>query len=112
MSEKNYAKDYSDEQFWNKAKRFAKAAGETVLTLALELYYAAQDPDTPAWAKTVIWGALGYFISPVDAIPDVVPLIGYTDDMSVLAAAVATVAAHVKDPHVSKAKSLLKQWFS
>lgn len=113
MQENNeFSSQYSDDSFWDKVKGYAKTAGETVLEPALKMYYAASDSDTPVWAKTVIYGALGYFISPIDAIPDITPVIGYTDDLGVLAAAVATTAAHIKDEHVKKAQETLKQWFS
>jgi uncharacterized membrane protein YkvA (DUF1232 family) len=112
MSDTNYGASYSDDGFWDKVKHYAKAAGEGVLTPALKMYYAATDADTPLWAKTAIYGALGYFISPIDAIPDIVPLAGYTDDLGVLTAAIAATAAHIKDEHVAKAKATLAQWFS
>lgn len=57
--------DYSDSSFWDKLKNFAKAAGKEVIEKALFLYYAAQENDTPVWAKTVIYSALAYFISPI-----------------------------------------------
>lgn len=78
---------------------------------ALKLYYSAQDSDTPIWAKTTIYGALGYFISPIDAIPDLSPIVGYSDDLGVLVAALATVAASIKNEHGVKAKETLKRWF-
>lgn len=112
MIENQFNKEYSDEGFWDKVKKYAKAAGEQVLEPALKMYYAAIDADTPAWAKTTIYGALGYFISPVDAIPDITPLAGYTDDFGVLFAAITVTAAHIKEEHVEKAKTTLAQWFS
>lgn len=107
-----FSASYSDSKFWDKVRKYAKSAGEGVLEPALKMYYAALDSDTPAWAKAAIFGALGYFISPVDAIPDPAPLVGYTDDLGVLAAALAATAAHIKDTHVAKAKETLTQWFS
>ena len=62
---------------------------------ALCLYYAALAPETPAWAKAVMLGALGYFILPLDLIPDAIPVIGYADDLGVILAAAATVAVKV-----------------
>ena len=111
MSEQNFSKAYSEDSFWNKVKGYAKVAGENVLEPALKMYYATLDSDTPVWAKTTIIGALGYFVSPIDAIPDIVPIVGYTDDLGVLCAALATTAAHIKDTHVQQAKETLKQWF-
>ena len=111
MSEDGFQKEYSEESFWDKSKKYARVAGEGVLEPALKLYYAACDPDTPAWAKTTMYGALGYFISPIDAIPDLTPVVGYSDDLGVLVAAVAAVAAHIKGEHAEKAKETIKQWF-
>ena len=81
--------EYSDSSFWDKVKKFALTAGKEVIEKALWLYYAAQRPETPKWAKTAIYGALAYFISPIDAIPDITPLVGFTDDLGALAAAIA-----------------------
>ena len=68
MDSNQFAKNYSDDSFWEKVKGFAKTAGESVLEPALKMYYAASDPDTPVWAKAAIYAALGYFISPVDVL--------------------------------------------
>lgn len=102
---------YSENAFWEKVKAYAKVAGKGALEPALKMYYAAMDSDTPAWAKTTIIGALGYFISPIDVIPDLLPGVGYTDDVGVLIAAAAAVAAHIKAEHIEHAKTTLKQWF-
>lgn len=111
MSSKDFEKKYSEKGFWNKIKKYALTAGKGVLEPALKLYYAAKDSDTPMWAKTTIYVALGYFISPIDAIPDITPVVGFTDDLGVLVAAVATVGAHIKEEHAEKARATLKQWF-
>ena len=84
---------------------------EKSLSNALSLYYTAQAPDTPAWAKTVITGALGYFILPADAIPDLIPAVGYGDDLGALAAALAAVAAHVTPEIKARAKEKAAEWF-
>lgn len=112
MSDNKFSSSYSDDSFWEKVKTYTKAAGESVLEPAIKMYYSALDPDTPVWAKTTIFTSLGYFISPVDAIPDITPVVGYADDLGVLSAALAIVAAHIKDEHVKKAKEVLARWFS
>ena len=111
MSDNKFEKEFSENSFWDKTKNFAKVAGETVLEPALKLYYSAQDSDTPTWAKTTVYGGLGYFISPIDAIPDITPIIGSSDDLGVLVAAIAAVADYIKSEHAIKAKETLKQWF-
>lgn len=111
MSNDKYSDFYSDKSFWDKLQEYAKDAGEKVLSPALKMYYAATDADTPAWAKAVIFAALGYFISPIDAIPDITPIVGYADDLGVLTATLATVASYIKEEHTKKAKETLKKWF-
>jgi uncharacterized membrane protein YkvA (DUF1232 family) len=101
----------TEASFWDKLITCVKRAGGELLELALQLYYALQAPNTPAWAKAVIVAALGYFISPVDVIPDVLPVIGYTDDLAVLVAAVATVATYITDEIKAKATAQVRRWF-
>ncbi|SEI48104.1 Uncharacterized membrane protein YkvA, DUF1232 family [Allopseudospirillum japonicum] len=112
MSDTQYQQSYSEAGFWDKAKTYAVKAGDQVLAPALTLYYAARDPQTPTWAKSTMYGALGYFILPVDAIPDLAPAIGYTDDLGVLVAACVTVAAHITKEHQALAQAKLAQWFN
>lgn len=102
---------YSEPRFRDKLKRYAVVAGREVIEKALWLYYAAQRPETPAWAKTVIYSALAYFILPTDAIPDMVPMAGYVDDLGALASALATVALYVTDDVKQKARERLREWF-
>lgn len=112
MSEENgFAKDFSDDGFWNKVVKYAKTAGQEVIEKALWLYYAAQNAQTPAWAKATIYGALGYFILPIDAIPDVLPGVGYTDDLGVLAAAITAVSMYITDDVKQQASQKLRDWF-
>ena len=106
-----YEKHYNEESFWEKVKKFAVKAGGKVIYLALKLYFALQSEKTPAWAKGVIVGALGYFILPIDLIPDVVPVVGFTDDFGVLVAAIAVVAAYIDDDIKTKAKGKMRDWF-
>jgi len=109
--EKGYIKEYSDEGFWDKLLGYAKTAGKEVIEKALWLYYAAENPKTPAWAKTVIYGALGYFIFPIDAIADITPAVGYADDLGVLASAIATVTLYIDDNVKAQTEQKLKSWF-
>ncbi|MBV7297444.1 YkvA family protein [Enterovibrio paralichthyis] len=112
MSDNKYLDEFSEEGFWSKARNFAQKAGYDVLENAIKLYYSATDDDTPKWAKTTIFASLGYFIAPIDAIPDLVPAVGFSDDLGALAAAAAAVAMHVKAEHGEKAAEKLGQWFN
>ena len=76
------------------------------------MYNPTMDKDTPVWAKTVLIGALGYFICPIDAVPDLIPVGGYADDAGAIAAALGLVAAHIKPEHRDIAKQKAEEWFS
>ncbi|ABI58651.1 YkvA family protein [Nitrosomonas eutropha] len=108
---KDFEKRFSDNGFWDKVVKYAKTAGQGVIEKALWLYYAAQNPQTPMWAKTTIYGALGYFISFIDAVPDITPAVGYVDDLGVLAAAVAAVSMYITDEVKAQATQKLRDWF-
>ncbi len=94
---------YSAPRLWKTLRKAAAIAGRKTLLTALTLFYCLQDKDTPAWAKGVIVGALGYLILPMDLIPDLLPGMGYADDWGALVAALGTVAAYIKDEHKTKA---------
>jgi uncharacterized membrane protein YkvA (DUF1232 family) len=111
MSAESNGANFDDASFWEKVKNFAKAAGREVIEKALWLYYAAQQPETPVWAKTVIYSALAYFVVPIDAIPDAVPVVGYTDDLGALGAALATCATYINDKVKALASAKLRDWF-
>ena len=98
---------YSEGSFW---KKMAKTAARGAVGPALKLYYAQGQAATPAWAKALIFSALGYFIWPADAIPDILPGIGYGDDIAVMTAALGTVAAYITPTVKDKAKQKLNEW--
>ncbi|MGX6444013.1 YkvA family protein [Neobacillus sp. K501] len=105
------SKNYSDEKFWDKLKKFAKKAGASVVYAVLLLYFTLQKPQVPAKAKAIIIGALGYFILPFDLIPDIAVGLGYTDDLGALGVALLQVAMYIDDDIKQKAKEKLKDWF-
>ena len=106
-----YIEAYSEKKFWHKLTRFGKTAGVAVVEKALLLFYATQEESVPLWAKTTMLGALGYFLSPIDAIPDLTPMLGYSDDLGVLVLAIATVSTYVNDNVRLKAKDKIAEWF-
>ncbi|WP_116364927.1 YkvA family protein [Parahaliea mediterranea] len=106
-----YYRAYSEEGFWHKVRRFSLTAGRELTEKSLMLYYAARRPQTPTWAKATIYGALGYFIAPLDAIVDITPGIGYSDDLGVLALAFVTVARYIDDEVRSRARRKVDRLF-
>ena len=111
MSGDEYSRHFTEESFWDKLRRHAKTAGKVVVQKALELFYAAQNPEAPAWAKSVIYSALGYFVLPADAIPDVLPAVGYADDVGALTAAVAVCVAYITPEVKARARRKWQDWF-
>lgn len=108
---KKTEKYYSDEKFWDKLKKFAKKAGSSVVYAVLLLYYTLQKPEVPKKTKAVIIGALGYFILPVDLIPDMIIGVGFTDDLGALGIALFQVAMYIDDDVKHKARTKLSEWF-
>lgn len=97
-----YGTYYSDNRFWKKVERVAKKVGATVLLPVFTLYYMLQDDKVSLQHKTYIVGALGYFILPIDLIPDgILPVIGFTDDIAVM----TLVLKLVKDSITSEIKA-------
>jgi uncharacterized membrane protein YkvA (DUF1232 family) len=74
---------------------------------AAAAYFCAIDPATPQRVKAVLFAALAYFVLPVDAIPDIFVMVGFTDDASVLAIALSTMGAAIRDTHRKAARRLL-----
>lgn len=98
-------KAYVRHGFWAKARRFASALPFAEDLLAA--YYCAFDRDTPRHVQVTLIGALAYFVLPFDIIPDMLPVIGFTDDAAVLATAIKLVASHIRLEHRAAAKQAL-----
>lgn len=86
-----YERRYNEDDFAAKVRRIATQVGAKLLYPALQLYYMLQSPRVPTKAKTLIIGALGYLILPADLVPDFIPVLGFTDDLTALMMALRTV---------------------
>jgi uncharacterized membrane protein YkvA (DUF1232 family) len=93
-------------RFWAKFKRVA--AGLPFAEDLLSAYYCAFDRQTPRHVQAALLGAIAYFILPFDFIPDMLPVLGFTDDAAVLATAIRLVAAHITPEHRQAARAALK----
>lgn len=107
----NYKDKYSNEGFVEKISRIAKRSGAKLVYAALILYYTLQSDKVSVKEKAVIIGALGYLISPLDVVPDAIPIAGLGDDLAVLMYVVHKVWGEVSDEVKEKAHSKLAQWF-
>lgn len=93
--------------FWPKIRRVASKipfAGD-----ALSVWFCARDPATPRTAKALMMAGLAYFVLPTDAIPDVLAVVGFTDDAAVFAALMAVVGKNLKPRHKASAEKLLAE---
>jgi len=93
--------------FWRTAKRAARQV--PFMEEVVAAYYCALDKDTPMRTKGILLAALGYFILPVDAVPDILLGLGFTDDIAVLTAAFTAVSGQIKPAHRKAAKKALEQ---
>jgi uncharacterized membrane protein YkvA (DUF1232 family) len=90
--------------------KIRKVAGKIPFAAdALSLWWCARDPETPTAAKGMMLAALAYFVLPIDAIPDVLPVIGFTDDAAVIAAVIAILGKTVKPRHKEAAQAFLQR---
>ena len=94
-------------RFWSKLKRVVSKVPFAEDLLAA--YYCAFDKQTPRHVQASLLGAIAYFILPFDFVPDVLPVLGFTDDAAVLATAIRIVAAHITPEHREAARAALKR---
>jgi uncharacterized membrane protein YkvA (DUF1232 family) len=106
-----FRRHYSDATFGDKLKRYAKLAGMKVVYPALLLQYMLKSEQVPVKAKLILSAALGYFVLPVDFIPDFAPLIGFADDFGVIIMILKQMAAYVTPEIKNQARQHLKKWF-
>ena len=106
-----YIKQFSEAKLWTKLGKYARQIGLKSVYMILLLFYAYRRKDTPNWAKRIVLGVLGYLIMPFDAIPDLSPIIGYTDDLGVLSFGLVTIAAYINEEVRENARKRLQSWF-
>ncbi|HET9714775.1 MAG TPA: YkvA family protein [Pseudolabrys sp.] len=94
--------------FWRKLQ--SVAASLPFIEDLLAAYYCAFDRETPGFVKTSLLAALAYFVLPADAVPDLLPLLGFADDAAVLAGAMNLLATHIRPEHRALAKDKLREF--
>ncbi len=102
-AERNEARVRRD--FWDKAKRVAARLPFAEDLLAA--YYCAFDHATPVQVKAALFAALAYFVLPFDFVPDILPLVGFTDDAAILFTALRMVSSHMRPEHREAARAAL-----
>ena len=106
-----YEQHYNDSSFLDKVTKYGKLIGINALYKAVQLWFVLQKPDVPASTKAVIMGALGYLIAPLDFLPDVMPVLGYTDDFVAITLALIKVQGYIDEEVERKSKNLLATIF-
>ena len=106
-----YEQHYNDSSFLDKVTKYGKLIGITALYKAVQLWFVLQKPDVPARTKAVIMGALGYLIAPLDFLPDLLPVLGYTDDIVAITFALIKVQGYIDEEVERKSKKLLTKIF-
>ena len=106
-----YSNKFTQKDFVDKISRIAKRAGSKLVYAALILYYTLQSDKVSKADKAIIIGALGYMISPLDVIPDAIPIAGLTDDLAVLLYVLKKVWTGIDPEIIAKARERLSKWF-
>ena len=106
-----YEQHYNDSRFLDKVTKYGKLIGINALYKAVQLWFVLQKPDVPASTKAVIMGALGYLIAPLDFLPDLMPVLGYTDDFVAITFALIKVQGYIDEEVERKSKNLLAKIF-
>ena len=106
-----YSNRFSKTAFVEKISRIAKRAGAKLVYAALILYYTLQSDSVSVKDKAIIIGALGYLISPLDVVPDAIPIVGLGDDLGVLVYVLQKVWGNDSDDVKMKARERLSKWF-
>lgn len=106
-----YKKYYSENELFDKVKKHTKAAGLNLVYVGLVLFYTLQNPKLPLKIKNTIIGGLGYFILPIDVVPDFIPGIGLVDDLGVLMGVLVIAAFYIDEDVKNKAIAKLRDLF-
>lgn len=107
----NYADKYSESSLFDKITSTIKSAGLKLIYEALLLFYVTENPNCPMKVKAAIFAALGYFISPIDGIPDFTPIVGYSDDAGAIALALCLAQIYIDDTVREKARNKIRDIF-
>ncbi len=107
----SYKDKFTENGFVDKISRVAKRAGAKLVYASLILYYTLESDKVSYKDKAIIIGALGYLISPLDVVPDAIPIVGLGDDLGVLIFVLKKVWGVVSEDVKEKAHGKLSKWF-
>lgn len=102
---------FRESKLFKKIEKVAKTAGVMVIYPAMVLFYLFKEKAVPVASKSVIAAALAYFIFPMDSIPDVTPIIGYSDDLGILLVSLSHLIKYVSPELLEKVNDRMAKWF-
>lgn len=105
-----YSKYFKEGEFIPFLKKKVKSIGAPIVYTALLMFYAFKSEKTPSWAKKIIMGMLGYLITPIDILPDLTPVVGYTDDLGILSFGLVTIACYITKDIKALSKEKTTKW--
>lgn len=108
---KKYERNYSEHGFKEKLSKYAKIIGIGAVYKVMQLWYVLQKPDVPMAQKALITGAIGYLIAPLDFIPDLAPVLGYSDDFVAITYALIQVRGYIDSEVKDKSKHFIEGVF-
>lgn len=104
-------KSFNETSLIKKVKQVARSAGMMVIYPVMILFFLFKDQHVPVSAKSIIAAALAYFIFPADSIPDLTPIIGFSDDLGILLVSISQLAKYISPEIMGKTKDKLVEWF-
>jgi uncharacterized membrane protein YkvA (DUF1232 family) len=108
----SYSSHYNERSLFAKIRKFSISAGQQVIYTVLLLYYMMKSPHVNVKTKITIAAALGYFILPTDAIPDLAPIIGFSDDLGVLVFVLLQISKSLTPEIRQQARQKMAEWFN
>jgi uncharacterized membrane protein YkvA (DUF1232 family) len=108
---KKNKKSFSEPKLWQKLNKVARRVGMKVVYPVILLYYLFKSSEIPLHSKSLIVGTLTYFIMPFDGLPDFLPLLGYTDDLSLLIATLSQMKKYVSPEILELTRNKIEFWF-
>ncbi len=106
-----YQKHYDEKKFGSRLPKVARKAGSKLVYAVLLLYYVLRNPSVSKADKATVYGALGYFLLPLDILPDFIPMVGFTDDLTAVLLAVRAVWKNITPEIKAAAAAKTREWF-
>ena len=107
MSKDDFSQFYSEHSFWQKLQSLSGTGGCDLLRKVMTLYVLLKAPTTSVGLKVILIAALGYFVAPLDAIPDLIPFLGYSDDLSLVGLVLSNLSSAITPAIEQEVKDLL-----